>query len=310
MRCLVTGASGFLGSHLTRALLQRGHVVTVLMRKSSRTDLLQDCLGSVRIVYGDLQNLHALQFALASEPVEAAFHLAWQGVTAEHRNDPRQITENVKGSLNVWELLRQTGCRTWIGLGSQAEYGPHAGVLREDTPTHPKTTYGVAKLAVGHLTQQLCSLTEMRYVWVRLLSAYGPGDDERHMIPSLASALLAGQRPRVTAGEQMWDYIYVEDAVAALCAMLESDAAGVFPLGSGTAVRLRSVIERIRDSMDPALQIGFGEVPYAPDQVMHLEADISRLKIATGWEPKVSLEEGLRRTVEWHKMKVENAGSR
>ncbi len=290
--------------------MQRGHRVTVLLRTTSHTEMMQDCLQSARIVYGDLQNLLALQSALASEPVEAVFHLAWQGVTAEYRNNPQQLTSNVKGTLDLWECAHATGCTTWIGLGSQAEYGPQNGILREDTPTHPKTSYGVAKLCVGQLTQQLCAVGSMRYAWLRLLSAYGPGDDERHMIPSVTRALLAGSRPSVTAGEQMWDYIYVDDAVAALCSVLESSASGVFNLGSGTAIRLRTVIEHLRDYIDPALEIGFGEVPYAADQVMHLEADISRLRAATGWDPKVSLPDGLRRTVEWHKMKGKNAGSR
>ena len=304
MRCLVTGASGFLGSHLTRELVRRGHAVTILLRPTSRTDVIQDCLDAVRVVYGDLQDFSKLQDALASEPVDAVFHLAWYGVTAKDRNDPRQITHNVKGSLDLWEILHAANCKAWLGLGSQAEYGPYNGLLREDIPTNPQTAYGVAKLAVGHLTQQLCSLADMRYVWLRLLSAYGPGDDERHMIPSMIRALLAGQKPRVTAGEQLWDYIYVSDAVEAFCAVLESSASGVLNVGSGSAAPLRKTMEIIRNQIDQTLEIGFGEIPYAVDQVMHLEADISRLRAATGWEPKVSLEEGLRRTVEWYKIIV------
>ncbi len=309
MRCLVTGASGFLGSHLTRELLRRGHAVTILLRPTSSTDAIQDCLGAVRVVEGDLQDFSKLQDALANEPVDAAFHLAWYGVTAKDRNDPRQITHNVKGSLDLWEMLHQSGCSTWIGLGSQAEYGPHDGILREDTPTNPKTAYGVAKLAVGHLTQQLCSLADMRYIWLRLLSVYGPGDDERHMIPGMIRALMAQQKPRVTAGEQLWDYIYVSDAVEAFCAVLESSASGVLNVGSGSAAPLRKTMELLRDRIDPHLEIGFGEIPYATNQVMHLEADIGRLRAATGWEPKVSLEEGLRRTVEWYKVIVQEAAS-
>ena len=301
MRCLVTGASGFLGSHLTRELIRRGHAVTLLLRPGSNVGLIEDCLGVSRVVYGDLQNLLGLQSALAEEQVDAAFHLAWFGVTAEHRNDPRQLTWNVKGSLDLWEILHESNCKTWIGLGSQAEYGPQSGVLNEDTPVNPKTAYGVAKLSVGLLTRQLCELANMRYVWLRLLSAYGPCDDERHMIPLVMRALIEKEKPSVTAGGQRWDYIYVSDAVDALCSVLEGSAEGVFALGSGVAVPLRKTIELLRDIMDSNLEIGFGEIPYAPDQVMHLEADITRLRAATGWTPKISLEEGLQRTVNWYR---------
>lgn len=301
MRCLVTGASGFLGSHLTRELIRRGHAVTLLLRPTSNPSLIEDCLSQTRIVYGDLQNLSSLQSELAHDPVDAAFHLAWFGVAGEHRNAPQQLTQNVKGSLDLWEILRDSDCKTWIGLGSQAEYGPHAGVLCSDTPTNPTTAYGVAKLSVGLLTRQLCALGAMRYVWLRLLSAYGPGDDERHMIPGLIRAWMKKERPRVTAGGQMWDYIYVSDAVDALCAVLESSAEGVFPLGSGAPVPLRKTMELLRDIVDSNLEIGFGELPYAPDQVMHLEADITRLQAATGWSPKIALQDGLQRTVDWYR---------
>lgn len=298
MRSLVTGASGFLGTHLTRELVKRGHRVTVLLRAGSRTGFLDGIEGSVRVVRGDLDDLRELSRALKDEAVDAVVHLAWHGVTAGFRDDPRQITCNVRGSLNLWEIAAEAGCRSWLGLGSQAEYGLTKERLSEDAQELPVTTYGVAKLCLGRLTEQLCRGAGMRYAWVRLFSAYGPGDDERHMIPSVIRTLLDGQRPRVTAGDQLWDYLYVEDAVSALCAVLESDAGGVFNLGSGITVRLRTVIEMIRDLIGPSLAIGFGEIPYTKDQVMYLCADLRRLEVATGWKPRVTLEKGLRWTVE------------
>jgi len=132
-------------------------------------------------------------------------------------------------------------------------------------------------------------------------SAYGPADDERHMLPGLIRTLLRREKPALTAGEQVWDYLYVADAVNALCASLECEAAGFFNLASGASCLLREFISSVRDYMDPELPLGFGEVQYAPGQVMHMEADISRLRAATGWSPEISLPEGIRRTVDWHK---------
>jgi nucleoside-diphosphate-sugar epimerase len=122
------------------------------------------------------------------------------------------------------------------------------------------------------------------------------------MIPSVTTSLLAGKRPSLTPGEQVWDFLYVEDAVRALVALAESNSAsGVFNLGSGAPLTIRNVVTQIRDAIDPALDLGFGDLPYPPGQVMHLEADISRLRAATRWTPEISLPEGIRRTVEWHK---------
>jgi nucleoside-diphosphate-sugar epimerase len=125
------------------------------------------------------------------------------------------------------------------------------------------------------------------------------------MIPSVITSLLTGHRPSLTPGEQVWDFLYVADAVRALLALAENDSAsGTFNLGSGSPVTVRDVASKIRDSIDPRLELGFGDVPYPPGQIMHLEADISRLKSATGWKPQTSLEEGLCRTIGWFRSKL------
>jgi nucleoside-diphosphate-sugar epimerase len=248
-----------------------------------------------------MQDIESMRALWPVEPFDVAFHLAWSGVTGESRNLPSQITDNVVQSLLLWEALRQHGCKAFVGLGSQAEYGPHSGMLTEATPVHPQTAYGVAKLTLGMQLQEACMRTGMRFLWFRLLSAYGPADDEKHMVPSLVQALMEGKRPALTAGEQMWDYLYVQDAAEALCLAAESAAEGTFNLGSGHAVRLRDFVSAVRDCIDPALPIGFGDVPYRPDQVMHLQADITRLSRATGWHPETSMQEGIQQTVAWYK---------
>lgn len=301
MRCLVTGASGFLGSHLVRDLLKREHSVMILLRPDADTDRINDCLPRVSIVRGSLEDLSELTETLCREPVDAAFHLAWAGVTAAHCNSAEQVTLNVLHSLALWDVLHQTGCSAFLGVGSQAEYGLHSGVLREDMPTSPVTAYGAAKLALGILLKPLCLTAEMRFVWLRLFSAYGPGDDPRHLVPSLIDTLQRREKPLLTAGEQVWDYLYVTDAVAAMCTCLEQKVSGVFNLGSGSPCVLREFILKVRNSIDPALPLGFGELPYRSDQAMHLEADISRLQAATGWKPKMALSEGIKQTVEWYR---------
>lgn len=302
MRCLVTGASGHLGSILTRRLIAEGAEVAVLVRPQSDLWRLRDALNQVAVLHADLADLAPVREALAAVAPEIVFHLAWYGVTSDYRDDPEQITRNVTGSLELLRLARSAGCRRWVGLGSQAEYGHYAGVLTEGLPAHPVTAYGVAKLCVGLLTQKLGVLLGMRVVWLRLLATYGPGDDERHLIPATIRTLLAGEKPTLTLGEQRWDYLYVEDAAEAIYRAATNDAAdGVYNLGSGETRTIRDIVERIRDLIDPALPLGFGDIPYRPDQVMHLQADISRLQIATGWAPQTGLDEGLRRTVDWYR---------
>ena len=300
MRSLVTGASGHLGSYLVRRLLREGAEVFALVRPDSDLWRLADVLDRIEVIRADLSDIKRVQSSITEAKPEATFHLAWQGVTSGFKNDARQITLNVAGSLDLFEIIRTTGCKLWVGVGSQAEYGTHNEILTEETPVRPETAYGVAKLSLGLLTQKLCELSGIRFIWLRLLATYGPKDDERHLIPSVIRRLLARERPLLTSGEQKWDYLYVADAADAIYrAAVTEDAQGIFNLSSGEAQTVRKLVEQIRNIIDPSLPLGFGEIPTLADQIMHLQADISRLREATGWTPQTSLEEGLKRTIEW-----------
>jgi nucleoside-diphosphate-sugar epimerase len=303
MRCLVTGASGFLGSHLVRKLLGEGHEVLAVVRRSSDLWRISDLAHELRLAYAPLNNLQLIAEDIQAYRPETVFHLAWTGGNSRrYLNDASQVFDNVPGSLELMRLAHQAGCSQYVFLGSVVEYGPcHIPVRETDIP-EPGNLYGLAKLTTLRLSEALCAQFGMRFCGVRLFWAYGPMDEPLRMIPSVINNLLAGKRPSLTPGEQLWDFLYVEDAVRALVALAQSDSvSGVFNLGSGAPLTIRNMVTQIRDAIDPALDLGFGDVPYPPGQVMHLEADISRLKAATGWTPEISLPEGIRRTLAWYK---------
>jgi len=302
MKVLLTGASGFVGSNVLRQLVARpGDEVAALLRHPEEAWRIREELPKVHVVRAGLDDGEALEKGIASFAPSHVIHLAWAGVFGKDRNDASQYA-NVHRSMRLLDVALRSGARHFIGLGSQAEYGPCQARIDESTPTAPTTMYGAAKLATCIMASRLCELSGARFAWLRLFSSYGPQDSPEWMIPYLALKLLHRERPAVTAAEQRWDYVYVEDAAAGIVAVARSDSAhGIFNLGSGTAPRLRDIIERVRDTIDPALAIGFGEVAYRPDQVMHLEADITRLTRATGWRPQVDLAEGTRRTVDWYR---------
>ncbi|MEI6083873.1 MAG: NAD(P)-dependent oxidoreductase [Verrucomicrobiota bacterium] len=282
MRCLVTGASGHLGSHLVRALLQQGHEVTGAVRPISDTWRLTDVLSKINVIHVDLADIDRAGPAIVTAAPEVVFHLAWSGVTRQYRDDARQIAVNLTGTEKLLGIIEQVKPRCFVGLGSQAET--------------QATQYGVAKLQASHLARQACERAGVRYVWLRLFATYGPADDTSYLIPSVILQLLAGKKPALTSGEQKCDYLYVEDAAEAICCA--SDAQGVFDLASGTSRPVREIVTMIRDLIDPTLPLGFGEIPGGG---VSLVADITGLQQTTGWKPRVSLEDGLRRTVAWYR---------
>ncbi len=299
-RVLVTGGAGFVGARVVHRLLEQGCHVALLLRETSNTRRLHDAIGRCTVLRGDLSRLESLRGPLQGFAPDGVLHLAWEGVKGADRNHPMQLS-NVSTSIDLFRLTGEIGCESFVGLGSQAEYGLVSGRIDERTPTRPTTTYGATKLATCCVLERAAAAAGRPFAWLRLFSSYGPDDDPSWLIPYLIRTLLAGERPKLTSAEQVWDYIHVDDVADAVVATLQTGAQGIFNLGSGEAWPLREIVERLRDAIDPALSLGFGEVDYRPDQVMHLESDIEALCAATGWKPRVSLQQGLAETINWYR---------
>ncbi len=303
-KVLITGASGFLGAAVARQAVAQGREVALLLRPTSDTSRIADLLDKVAVIYGDMGKIDQARDALAAFGPEVVAHLAWDGVKGSDRNNPEQMA-NIIASVALYRVAADLGCRRFVGLGSQAEYGPCPARCDESVSTQPTTVYGAAKLSTFWLLDRMAATDGNSFAWLRLFSCYGPGDDPSWLIPYMTLRLLAGEKPALTKGEQMWDYIYVDDAAAAVISLIDSDATGVFNLGSGQAHRLRDIVTKIRDLIDPELPLGLGEIAYRYDQVMHLEADITALTRATGWVPKMRLDQGLQLTVNWYQNKLQ-----
>jgi nucleoside-diphosphate-sugar epimerase len=275
--------------------------VALLLRPESDPWRIEDLKDRVRLIRGWLTQPEALAPPLADFRPEVVYHLGWSGSAPPDRSDPRAQAENVEGALALAELAAASGAGTWVGLGSQAEYGPAAAVLDESTPPRPVSEYGKAKLSAGRSTAELCERRSVRHVWLRLLTAYGPADHPAYLVPHVILALLQGRRPALTAGTQPGDFLHVTDAARAIRAAGTSDSCtGTYVLSSGRHVPVREVALTIRDMIDARLEIGLGEVVANPAPV-GLRGDPTALKLATGWSPQVSLEEGLAGCVEWYR---------
>ena len=310
-RAVVTGATGMIGATLSRLLIKDGVEVTAVIRPGSSKKSQLPEHEKLHIVECSLDQLSSLSL---EGIYDAWFHLGWMGTYGDSRNDVYLQNRNITHTLDAVTVAHKLGCSVFVGAGSQAEYGRvqentilddqenvKSGVpLNESVPERPENGYGVAKLCAGRLSRILCEKYGIRHIWTRFLSVYGPFDNSYTMVMAGIYRMLRGESPDYTKGEQMWDYIYSEDAARAmyLAAVYGQDQA-VYCIGSGKANPLASYIRRIRDVAAPGRKIGIGNLPYPPGQVMYLCADISRLTKDTGFSPQVSFEEGIQRTVNW-----------
>jgi nucleoside-diphosphate-sugar epimerase len=304
VRLFITGASGFVGAATLSAALEAGHEVAAPVRPGGSAQRLAPFDGRYRRLPLDLRDAATVAAAMAEFRPDVVLHLAWWGVANSARFDRRQVTDNIETACALTEAAAAAGASAFIGVGSQGEYGADA-TMREDALPRPTSLYGASKVAAFYLTRQLSAQAGLRHAWLRLFSVYGPYDNDNWLIPMLIGEMLAGRRPRTTLGLQAWDWLHVEDVARALLAVaMTPTAEGLFNLGSGRAVVVKSVIERIRDLAAPGMELVYGEIPYRPDQVMHMQADIARLTAATGWIPSIPIEDGLAATVAWYRARA------
>lgn len=299
IRAIITGATGFIGSHLVQQILANDGHVAVIVRESSPNLSRLPNHPNLHMIQCELENTAKWSKRLEDFEPQLFYHLAWKGVGNQDRNDFCQV-ENIQLSLATLRAAKDLGCIKWIGAGSQAEYGSLNCRISENEPTHPTTLYGAAKLATCMMSQILGKQLKIDAVWVRIFSTYGPGDNEGWLLPDVIKKLLNKEKPMLTPGEQLWDYLYVRDAAEAFLKLsITKQTTGIYNLGSGKSQSIRSIVELTRDLINPELELGFGEIDYRLDQVMHLEANIEKITQDTSWYPKTNLATGIENLIEY-----------
>ena len=294
----VTGATSSIGISVIEECIRRKIAVTAIYRFSSVNAPRVPDHPLVTRVNCDLAGLKDLQ--LPGLHCDALLHLAWGSTKSTERNNLLPQVQNIQYALDAVELAYRLGCHTFMGAGSQAEYGQYAQNLMEEFREAPSTAYGMAKLCAGQMTRMSGHNKGMRHIWPRILSTYGPYSPNHTVLCYEIRELLAGRVPQLSGGDQIWDFIYVRDTAKALLSLLEKGRDGeVYLICSGQTRQLKAFLQETRDAIDPALPLGLGAIPYGPGTVMHLGGSIAKIEKDTGWHPETTFEVGIRETIRW-----------
>ena len=287
-RVLVTGAAGFLGWNLVDFLLSHDFFVEAVVRPGSSSNeriLSHSCLHIVPLAMEEI--VHLPEYV--TEPCDYAVHLAW---------DPRRMdfaAQRASLSCTLVEALGGVGCRRFLGIGSQAEYGVTDEVMDEAIAVQPVTPYGAAKVAALHLTRLRAQQLGIDWIWGRVFSVYGHYEPETTLLSYLARTLYSGETPQMTAGTQLWDYLYAADAAAAMIALLIHGRTGeVYNIAHGDVRPLCNFAEEMRVILAPQQEIAYGVSEGSPTS---MRPSVKKIHADTGWRATVNFAEGIQKCV-------------
>ncbi len=303
MRVLVTGGAGFIGSHIVDRLLADGHQVAAVLRPTTSTARLEGVTDRITTFRGDVGAPDAWRRDLAAWRPEACVHTAWYAEPGKYLESTESIAALTQG-LTLLEELAAMGCRNVVATGTCFEYDTDAGLLTEETPVRPRTLYAACKLALGVVAAQRAAQLGVRFAWGRIFYVYGPYEDPRRMVPALILTLLRGEPFAATTGEQVRDYIHVDDIASALVALATHGCEGVFNVCSGQPATIAELMRIVGRRLGREDLIRFGARPASAFEPAVIRGDNRRLSEAAGWTPARSLAEGLAETVDWWKARA------
>ena len=213
---VITGPTGAIGMAVIRACIEKGiHMLLITRENSKRNSNIPDS-DYISVLYADIAQYDEINteelLKRHAGGYDAFLHLAWMGTTGADRNDALLQGKNVEYTMAAVRLAKRLECKIFMGAGSQAEYGRVEGFLNSQTPTSPENEYGRAKLYAGNQSRILCEKLELSHIWLRVLSIYGPYDNENSMVSAAIRGFLNGEETFFTPGEQKWDYLFSYDA--------------------------------------------------------------------------------------------------
>ncbi|HCC08182.1 MAG TPA: CDP-abequose synthase [Clostridiales bacterium] len=299
---LITGGFGFVGSHLVKRLRTLGANISILSNNSNPWRL-KDEINNVDLYNIDIINTSEVNNCVKSVKPEYVFNLAAYGVDSAKKEYIKAVNVNITGIINILNSIRDIGCKKIINIGSSAEYGDKKRNMHEGMFLTPLNIYGSTKAAATMISHQIARDNDINIVTIRPFGIFGEGEERHKFFCDVIVTLLENKDVELTKCEQYRDYCYIENIIDGLilAALNDTMKNEVVNIGTGVSYQLKYYIDLIFKYMETDKKPKYGAIPYRKNEMWNPEPDITKIKAMLGWAPRVGLEEGIRRTVEWFK---------
>lgn len=312
-RVLVTGADGFIGSHLVHRLVDDGAEVHALTSEVSSVfpRRLVDLRGRITIHEGNLMDRGAMDTVTRAAQPKYVFHLAaYTHVGKSWQRVDECIQANIQGTMNLLQALGGNYER-FVNTGTSEIYGDIDVPFREDAIVNPISPYSVSKYAA----ERFCRLFQRAYGWpivmVRPFNAYGPAQSPDRVIPEIIVRALRKEELAMTQARQTREFNYVSDLADGFVRAATSPGVDgeIINIGGGEEISMRDVATTILDLLGNPIEPQFGALPERPTEIMRMYCDSTKARTLLGWSPAHTLRDGLAKTIEWYRAELEDPAS-
>ena len=300
-KAIVTGANGFVGTAVCKELSDQGvEVIAIVRHPDEVISNIADNNG-IRIIYSDLSSFRHLAELIPDRDIDVLYHFAWVGSAGALRGDADIQLNNIKYTCDTVKACADMGCKRFVFASSIMEYEIEATMASDVTPGI-NTLYCSAKVAADYMARTIAGNLGVDYIRAVISNIYGPGELSPRLVNTSIRKMLNGEHCAFSAGEQLYDFIYITDAAKIFFKIGECGKNNkTYYIGSQEPKPLKIFLKELRDCIDPTIEIGLGEIPFTGVSLSYKEFDINAVKDDTGFVPSVSFKEGITNTVKWIK---------
>jgi dolichol-phosphate mannosyltransferase len=301
-RCLITGASGFVGANVARRLLADGHETHVILRPDHQPWRLREITSGIQAHEGDLTDAEEVRRTVSRIRPEWVFHLAAYGAYPAQTGFARMAEVNLMGSVRLLDACVEFGAESIVFTGSSSEYGYKNHPAHETDLLEPNSHYAITKAAATHYCQFVARQNNIKAIVARLYSIYGPYEEPSRLIPTLIAHGLKGELPSLVSPNTARDFVYVEDAVDALIRLAELPAdksGGIYNICTGVQTSIETVVQVARKLMGITIEPAWATMERRSWDTSTWVGSPEALQWDTGWRATTDFETGLQKTIDW-----------
>lgn len=300
-KVVITGANGFIGSHMTMRMLAEGANVYVMVRESSDLWRLNEISRNIYLYKVDLRNDGKVKEYIREIKPDYIFHMAAYGVDSRQKDYIKAANTNIIGTINLLNAAIAADCEKFINTGTSMQYGNKTMPIKETEHYSPSNIYGSTKGAATIIAHQIAVENDINIATIIPFGVFGENEGSHKFFPHVILAALGGKSIELSPCEQYRDYCYIENIIDGflMAAADEKRKNEIFNIGSGDIFQLKHFAKLIAEKMNCASDIKYGSVEYRKNDLWSPQPDISKITNVLGWNPRVSLSEGIERTIEW-----------